>query len=43
LLGVEVLEEARLVLSQNIRQVEFALIQQVDIRPNLQKKENSSI
>jgi hypothetical protein len=37
LLEAEVLEEARLVLSQNIRQVEFALIQQVDIRPNLHK------
>jgi hypothetical protein len=37
LLGVKILEEAMLMLSQNIRQVEFALIQQVDIRPNLQK------
>jgi hypothetical protein len=37
LLGVKILEEAMLVLSKNIRQVEFALIQQVDIWPNLHK------
>jgi hypothetical protein len=43
LLWVKVLEEARLVLSQNIRQVEFALIQQVDIWPNLHKEANSSL